>query len=286
MRKLTKLWRAIEKVPGLTDIPAVWEVHCGDEFSLLRPHLRSTDVLGRRYPCPNPRDADCPRGIVDYGDGSFVAICRHPHRLCEDKVLTASDALVHELDLTSFFKSVAQALGLRWQQPALRFPGVWAIGVSARANTRSQPAFLQVQARRTAFLEGVRRLLVEIDGPFLLVAPTERFRDAAVQEMIQARGIGFISLEDHIVMDDTGRFVAVDPVSSEDEPAVTPPVDRERVMNAFCQKYDCPNTKIADEAAVDISDLYRWKRDELPKRSKKSARIEAVLRRGLIKRTG
>lgn len=51
MRKLTQLWRAIEKVPGLTDIPAVWEVHCGDEFSLLRPHLRSTDVLGHRYPC-------------------------------------------------------------------------------------------------------------------------------------------------------------------------------------------------------------------------------------------
>ncbi|MDZ4796595.1 MAG: hypothetical protein SGI92_00425 [Bryobacteraceae bacterium] len=286
MRKLTQLWRAIEKIPGLTDIPAAWEVHCGAEFSLVRPHLRSTDVLGYRYPCPNPRDADCPRAIVDHGDGTFEAICRHPHRMCEDKALAASDVLVHELDLTSFFRSVTQALGLRWQRPALRFPGVWAIGVSARVNTRSHPVFLQVQARRAAFLEGVRRLLVEIDGPFLLVAPTQRFRDVAVQEMIQARGIGFISLEDEIVVDDAGRFVAVDPVSSEDEPTVTPSVDRERAMNTFCQKYDCPNTRIAEEAAVDISDLYKWKRDELPKRSKKSARIEAVLKRGLIKRTG
>lgn len=283
MRKLTQLWRALEKIPGLTDVPAVWEVHCGDEFSLLRPCLRSTDVLGFRFPCPNPRDADCPRAIVDYGDGSFVAICRHPHKLCQDKMLAASDALVHELDLTSFFRPIAQALGLRWQQPAVRFPGVWAIGVSARVNTRSQPAFLQVQARHTAFLDGVRRLLVEIDGPFLLVAPTELFRDVAVQEMIQTRGIGFISLEDAIMLDEAGRFVAVDPVSSEDEPTVTPPVDRERVLNAFCQKYDCPKTKIADEAEVDPADLYKWVRDELPKKSKKSARIEALLRRGIVR---
>jgi hypothetical protein len=264
----------------------VWEVHCGDEFSLLRPHLRSSDILACLYPCPNPRDADCPRAIVDYGNGSLVAICRHPHRLCEDKVLAASDALVHQLDLASLVRPVSQVLGLRWQQPTLRFPGVWAIGVSARTNTRNQPAFLQVQSRRVAFLEGVRRLLIETDGPFLLLAPTERFRDVAVQEMIQARGIGFISLEDQIVVDDAGRFAALDPVTFEDEPTVTPSIDRERAMNAFCQKYDCPNTRIAEEAVVDISDLYRWKRDELPKRSKKSARIEAVLRRGLIKRTG
>src|SRR5690242_9742409 len=134
MRKLTQLWQAIEKIPGLSDIPAGWEVHCGDEFPLLRPHLRSTDVLGYRHPCPNPRDADCPRSIVDCGDGSFAAICRHPHGLCDNKVLAASDALVHQLDISSFFKPVVQTLGLRWQQPVLRFPGVWAIGVSARAN--------------------------------------------------------------------------------------------------------------------------------------------------------
>ena len=283
MRKLTQLWQAIEKIPGLSDIPAGWEVHCGGEFPMLRPHLRSTDVLGHRYPCPNPRDADCPRAIVDYGDGSFAAICRHPHRLCDDKVLAASDPLVHELDIASFFKSVVQALGLRWQQPALRFPGVWAIGVSTRSNTRSQPAFLQIQARRTAFIEGVRRLLIEINGPFLLVAPTERFRDVSVQEMIQARGVAFISLEDAILVDDTGRFVAVDPVSSEDELTVTPPADRERVVNAFCQKYDIPKTKAADAAEVVPTDLYKWMRDELPKKSKKSARIEALLRRGIVK---
>ena len=132
-----------------------------------------------------------------------------------------------------------------------------------------QAAFLHIQARRAAYIEGVRRLLVEIDGPFVLVALTERFRDVAVQELLQARGIGFISLEDEILLDDNGRFVAVDPVSADDEHPVTPPADRERVVNAFCQKYDIPKTKAADAAEVVPTDLYKWMRDELPKKSKK-----------------
>jgi tRNA A37 threonylcarbamoyladenosine dehydratase len=75
-------------------------------------------------------------------------------------------------------------------------------------------------------------------------------------------------------------------VSAADEHPITPKADRERVLNVFCQKHDCTKTKVADEAEVDPADLYKWVRDELPKRSKKSARIEAVLRRGIVKRTG
>lgn len=283
MRKLTRLWRALETVPGLSETLGAWEVQCAGDFTLLRPHLRCTDTPARRYPCPNPRDADCPRAIVDYGRGCFAAVCRHPHRLCDDKALAASDVLIHELDLASLMKPVAKAVGVRWQQPAVRFPGVWATGVSARVSTRSQPVFLQIQARRVAFLDGIRRLLLEVPGPFLLVAPTERFRDAAVQELLQSRGIGFISLEDEVLLDPNGQFVAVDPISSDDEHAITPPADRERVLNTFCQKYDVPKTKVAEEAEVDPADLYKWVRDELPKKSKKSARLEALLRRGIVR---
>lgn len=286
MRKLTRLWQALERIPGLCDVSANWEHHSGADYPLIKPHLRSTDVLGTVYPCPHPRDADCPRKIVDYADGTYTAICRHPHKLCEQVPLTTKEALLYNLDLTSFLKPIAQTLGLRWQQSALHFSGVWAVGISARTNTRNQPAFLQVQGRQSAFLEGVRRLLIEITGPFLLIAPTEQFRDVMVQEMLQTRGIGFISLLDQILMDDAGRFHAVDPVSSADEHPITPREDRERVLNVFCHKHDCLKTKVAEEAEVDPSDLYKWVRDELPKRSKKSARIEVVLRRGIVTRTG
>jgi hypothetical protein len=172
---------------------------------------------------------------------------------------------------------------LRWQAPTLRFPGVWEAGISRRTDSRNQPVFLLIQGRAMAFAEAVRHLLVQSPGPFVLLAPTERFRDVAVQQMIQARGIGFISLNDQVLLDGNGSFVAVDPVSTDDEHPVTPPADRDRVLNAFCQKYDIPKTKVADEAEVDPADLYKWVRDELPKKSKKSARIEALLRRGIVK---
>ena len=64
MRKLTRLWQALERLPGLCDISAYWEHHCGADYPLIRPHLRSTDDFGTRYPCPHPHDAHCPRRIV------------------------------------------------------------------------------------------------------------------------------------------------------------------------------------------------------------------------------
>jgi hypothetical protein len=283
LQKLTRLWRSLEQVAGQIETLAAWERLCADEFALLRPHLRCTEESAVRYPCPNPRDADCPRVIVDYGRGSFAAVCRHPHRLCDDKPVTLTDALVHQLDLASLMKPIARALGVRWQQPAWRFPGVWVIGVSARVSTRSQPVFLQIQTRRASFLDGIRRLLLEVQGPFLLVAPTEQFREASVQELLHSRGIDFISLEDDVLLDSNGRFVAIDPISPDDEHASTPVDDRRRVLTAFGEKYDITTAKIADEAAVDPSDLYKWLRGELSSTSKKSARLEAVLRRGIVR---
>jgi len=281
MRKLTQLWQGLERVPGLVAVPAFWEQCCGADVSLIRPHLRSTDEFGTTFPCPHPWDGDCPRRIVEYGDGTLTAICRHRHKLCHDVALTTREALLHKLDLACFLKPITQALYLRWQDPALRFPGVWALGLSARTDTRNQPAFLQVQGRQPTFLEGMRRLLIEIDGPFLLIAPTERFRDISVQELIQARGIGFISLEEQVLLDHANRFVAVDPVSFDDESPITQAADRKRVLNAFCHKYDCPKTRIAEEAEVHIRDLYKWADAELKDTSKKSKRIEKALRWGL-----
>ena len=283
MRKLTQLWQALERVPGLSDVPAYWKHHAGGDYPFLHPHLRVTDEPGARYPCPRIQNADCPRRIIDHGGGAFAAVCRHPHRLCDDVALASADAMQRRLELGSFLKQVLPVLGLRWQAPALCSPGVWAVGISRRIDTRNHAAFLQIQGRSAAFAEGVRKLLIESSGPFVLLAPTERFRDVAVQQMIQARGIGFISLEDQLLVDGNGQFVAVDPVSTDDEHPVTPPADRERVLNVFCQKCDCPKTKVADEAEVDPADLYKWVRDELPKKSKKSARIEALLRRGILK---
>jgi hypothetical protein len=137
MRKLTLLWQALERIPGLCDVLASWQLHCGADYPLIQPHLRPTDDFGARYPCPHPHDADCPRAIVDYGDGLFAAVCRHPHSLCEDVTLSPKDALVHRLDIDAALTPLASALAVRIQGLQVRAPGVWALGVHRSPSGRS-----------------------------------------------------------------------------------------------------------------------------------------------------
>lgn len=141
MRKLTRLWHGIESVPGLAAIPAYWKRNCGAEFQLIRPHLRVTDSLGATYPCPHPHDGDCPRGIVDYGDGTLAAICRHPHRLCDAVPLTPKDALVYTLDIAALVRPMAALLCDRSQPLHVRACGVWELGLSMSRSTRSAGGF-------------------------------------------------------------------------------------------------------------------------------------------------
>ena len=171
MRKLTQLWQALERVPGLSDVPAYWKHHAGGDYPFLHPHLRVTDEPGARYPCPRIQNADCPRRIIDHGGGAFAAVCRHPHRLCDDVALASADAMQRRLELGSFLKQVLPVLGLRWQAPALCSPGVWAVGISRRIDTRNHAAFLQIQGRSAAFAEGVRKLLDRIERPFRSAGP-------------------------------------------------------------------------------------------------------------------
>jgi hypothetical protein len=118
MRTLSRLWQALERIPGLAAVPAEWRSHCGDEYPVIEPHLRPTADIGATYPCPHPRNADCPRRIVEHADGSFSAACRHPHQLCDDLVLSPKEALVHTLDVVTFVRPVAEALAVRTSHPS------------------------------------------------------------------------------------------------------------------------------------------------------------------------
>src|SRR5437867_12145043 len=113
MRPLTRLWRSLEAIPGLIAAPALWEAYCGPDFDVIRPHLRPTETMGSIYPCPRMGTGHCSRRIVDYGDGGIAAICRDPHQVCDTVKLTALDALLHEVDLRSFIRTLGRPIGLR-----------------------------------------------------------------------------------------------------------------------------------------------------------------------------
>ncbi len=221
MRKLTQLWQALERVPGLCDIPAYWEHHCGADYPLIQPHLRLTDDYGARYPCPHPRDGDCPRRIVDYGDRSFAAICRHPHKLCDDLPLAPKAALVYRLEIDAVVRGIAEVLCLRSQALQVRAHGVWELGLSTSRTTRNHPVFLMVFTRPEDFRSAVCELALTCTTPFVAVAPTGNHMTVELRGVLERRQSGFISMDERVGLSDDGRFVALE-ITDADEIAPTP----------------------------------------------------------------
>ena len=277
MRKLTRLWQALERIPGLSEIPACWEDHCGLDYPLIQPHLRLTDDFGARYPCPRPHDGHCPRGIVDYGDGSFAAMCRHPHKLCENLPLPSKAALVYRLDVESMLRPITEILCVRIQTVQTRAHGVWELGLSTSRTTRNQPAFLLVFTGSDDFRSAVRDLALSCPTPFVAVAPTGAHLTVALRENLDRRQSSFISMEDRVGLSEDGRFVALE-ITDADEIAPTPVLQRPALVAQYKLDFEYTVDGICRDAKVNRSDFYKWMKGKLDDKSGKSSRIEEALR--------
>jgi len=277
IRKLTRLWQGIESVPGLAAIPAYWEHFCGTEFSLIRQHLRPTDNIGATYPCPHSRDHDCPRGIVPYGDGTFAAICRHPHKLCDAVPLAPKEALVYTLDIGALVRPMAVGLCVRTQNLEVRASGVWDLGLSTSRATRNRPVFLLVFARRDDFRSALRELALSCPTPFVAVAPTSNHLTVELRENLARRQSDFISMEERLGLSEDGRFVALE-ITDADEITLTPVEQRPAVVEKYNIDFDYTDQLIYEDAGVHKSDFYKWKSGTLSNKSSKSKRIEETLR--------
>lgn len=277
MRPLTRLWRALESIPGLLDVPAWWEHFCGDEFPLIQPFLLPTNEFGYRYPCPRyPRDVECPRRIIDYGDGEFAAICQHSHQFCERIPLTPKEALIRTLDVAKLAATLAPVLWIRPQKPR-ELCRLREIGVSIAPATRNCPAFLAIVTSTDQLARSLHELLLSHPTPFLLLTPTSRFLTADHLRLLDRHKSHFVSLEETVGVDGDGRFVPLQ-VAGEDEAAPTPVADRPAAVNTYHEQHCATDADIYRAARVHKSDFYKWLAGKLSDKSSKSKRIEEVLR--------
>ena len=281
MRDLSRFWQSLERVRGLKAVPAFWRERCGPDFDLIRLHLRATDIIGALYPCPHPSSGHCPRRIVDYGGGHYAAVCRDPYKVCPDVPLEPRDVVVHELGLAGFMQALAAPLGIRAQAPVARGDGTWAVGISVRPDSHGQPVFLIVLPAAARFRAAVERLLFDVPGPFVIVAPTGDHRSVEVQEHVQRRGLRFLALDEQVGLSDDGQCVAFDSKHEADQPLPTPVEDRERIVKEFTAQHRCKVKDIQVAAGADEADYYKWRHGKLPDHYSTCVDIERVLRDGL-----
>jgi hypothetical protein len=280
------LWSALEDIPDLLAIPAVWRDACSAEFGLIEASLQPTSKLSGIYPCPFPNGHSCPRRIVDHGDGEIAAICQDPHRICSDLSLKPRDVVLHGLDLYGFMRPILEVAGIRNPQMESRAPGVWNIGLAVGRDLAIQPAYLLVFGGAAEFSNAAQSLTFEVEVAFTIIAPTERHWTSTLQERMPPPKINFISLNERIGVD-AGRFVAVRPMPSTDNPRPTPVEQREELMGQFRrQNANCAIKQICYWADVSREDLNKWKngRPAVPDRSVKAIRIEKLFQFGIRSR--
>jgi hypothetical protein len=162
-----------------------------------------------------------------------------------------------ELGLAGFTQSLAAPLGIRWQAPAARGDGTWAVGISVRPDSRGQPAFLIVLPEAARFRAALERLLFDVPGPFAIVAPTNAHRSVEVQEHVQRRGLKFLALEEQVGLSDDGQFAGLDPGVAENQLLPTPVEDRTRAVKEFTARHKCRVKEIQAAAGVDEADYYK-----------------------------
>lgn len=205
MRKLPKLWRALEGIPGLIGVPEVWRQECGEDFEFAAPHLKPTDMIGGRYPCPNSFN-ECPRRIIDYGEDEFAAICQDEHQRCERVPLTRREALIHRLDLAGLLQPVLRAATIRLQAMTPHSPGLWAVGLSEQPHASNYPVYFLLVHSPSSHKTAVSRLLLDISDSFLLVLPTDRFRTVETEGRLRERRVECLCLEDQVFVHEQGEF--------------------------------------------------------------------------------
>jgi hypothetical protein len=270
MRKLTRLWQALERIPALVAIPACWEHHCGPDYPVIRSFIRVTEMAGASYPC-----ADCVREIIDYGDGEIVAVCRDKWKQCEDIPLKAADTVLHAVDVPAFSKAIARPLGFRWHNPATRGHAAWSIGLAPDGFGNDRQVILMVHSDQERFRASLHQLLAGVEEPFILLCPTAARKDPGIHEMLVRRRVRFHALEDHLGANAEGLLITIRSLSDGVAAVpVTPVAERAAKVKAFAGKHALTIKEILVALGLDYRDFKRWRKGDLDDSSSKSKRIE------------
>ncbi len=132
---MTKLWRAIEESPLLTDVKDVWHERLGVAFEPLSRFLDATNIVASRLPGLTPWSTF----KVIESDEQFAAFCESTG---ESKEVPRADVICHQLNSRQLATELNAALSLsrkpEWLDSSRR---VWFLGNLA-LELQSRPVYM------------------------------------------------------------------------------------------------------------------------------------------------
>jgi hypothetical protein len=201
-------WLALEAIPSLAALPAVWKGMVGAQFQAFSSLcLQPSSLQVRTHPCP--RACGCNHALIPRHDGTgAVAVCRCNPPSCPDILLTALEITPLEVSRPRLGRALCKAFGFTQKFAEMPVPTTFQFGAwSANA----VPALLTIQVQNSNFRRAVAELAAQLRIPFILFAPTSDFLDAPSQAILQNLHAGFFALDNLVVLTGHGTLQPTSP---------------------------------------------------------------------------
>lgn len=207
MRRLPRLWRALETLPGFAAERLEWRRLLDDEWPILEPLFRQTGSLVDRVWCPSPGGPDCPRRVIRHDDDRIVAVCGDHPRNCDTLALNLEDIVVLELDEGRLAKVLAGPLGMRAAPSWFRKPDLLELGTHQVAAGHGVRVVLLWARTPDQTYRAIEFLTHAVDAPFVVATPTGRLVSAEARTKIRLAGGMHVPLSDAVGANDHGALV-------------------------------------------------------------------------------
>jgi hypothetical protein len=205
--RIPHFWKALERTP--ITLREMWQAKLEMEFDEVERYLRPTGKLASEYPKRSETSGSwLTYEVVMHGSDHYVGVLPDFSRI----PLRPEQLELYEPDWLMIRQNLAVALGV--------IPDLSAVGGCFRTHRLGHhrqlsgnelPVYLMIAYREERFAADVMALILEQNGPCLLVTPAETWMTPAVKERLHSKRIATLSLKDVMILTARG-FQLVEPL--------------------------------------------------------------------------
>ncbi len=235
MNKITRLWQALERVPGATATQGEWRTLLGPEHDDVWRMFRPNGKTAFSVPCSAHPPCQCHHEVIEHAPDDLVAVCRCGDCVEPSVMLQRSDTVLYEFRRQELVGALTLILSLQpdSSQDAVA-PGLFRLGTYSPFAGYRFPVFLAINVAQEDFDGSVAIAISLADGPFILLAPTSDYLNARLEGLLRGRKACFLALNEIAGLDDKGRLVkTVDDPLGEFRKAVIPKSQANSNMEFF-----------------------------------------------------